>query len=218
MELETSFKVAAPPARVFAYVTDVRQVVTCVPGAELTEIVDPTTYKGKMKVSVGPMKVAYAGTARILDQDDANHAVTVEGVGKETGGSGSASASARLTVVADGEGSVVKVATDFTIRGRVAQFGRGIIEDVFRSVIDDMGRRITANVEGEQAAEAPALAADATEAAVSGAVAPAAVAAPGRPAPPPQRAEPVNVFGLLLKVLWARFRRLFRRIAKEEAS
>ncbi|MGP8160264.1 MAG: SRPBCC family protein [Candidatus Dormibacteria bacterium] len=196
MELETSFKVAAPPARVFSYVTDVRQVVTCVPGAELTEIVDAKTYRGKMSVSVGPMKVAYSGTAQIRDQDDANHAVTVEGIGKETGGSGSASASARLSVVADGEGSVVKVVTDYTIRGRVAQFGRGIIEDVFRSVIEDMGRRIKAAVESEPPAEG----------AVGGGAATAVLT----------QTEPLNAFGLVFRVLWARIVRLFRRAPRTD--
>jgi hypothetical protein len=182
--------------------------VTCVPGAELTEVVDATTYKGRMKVSVGPMKVGYSGTARILDRDDANHAVTVEGIGKETGGSGSASASARLTVVAEGEGSLVNVATDFTIRGRVAQFGRGIIEDVFRSVIDDMGRRIAAAVESEEPAEAETTGASGGDLA----------GAKASPAVPPQQAKPVNAFGLVFKVLWARFVHLFRRTAKKEVS
>jgi carbon monoxide dehydrogenase subunit G len=190
MQLETYFTVAAPPERVFAYVIDVRQVVGCVPGAELTEIVDAETYKGKMLVSVGPMKVAYSGTARILDQDDANHAVTVEGVGKETGGSGSASASARLSVEADGSGSVVKIVTEFTIRGRVAQFGRGIIEDVFRSVMDEMGRRIKVAVETDTNGDA--------------------ATGDGILEPAPAQPKPLNAFGLVFRVLWARIVGLFR--------
>ena len=65
MQLENSFQVSAPPEKVFAYLLDVNKVVGCVPGAELTEVVDSTTFKGKVKVKVGPITVAYSGTARI---------------------------------------------------------------------------------------------------------------------------------------------------------
>jgi hypothetical protein len=52
MQLENSFAVAAPPERVFAYLLDVNKIVGCVPGAELSEVVDPTTFKGKVKIKV----------------------------------------------------------------------------------------------------------------------------------------------------------------------
>jgi len=55
MQLENSFTVGAPPDRVFAYLLDVNKVVGCVPGAELSEVVDPTTFKGKVKIKVGPI-------------------------------------------------------------------------------------------------------------------------------------------------------------------
>src|SRR5262245_55076981 len=63
MQLENSFQVSAPPDRVFAYLLDINKVVGCVPGAELTEVVDESTFKGKVKVKVGPITVAYSGTA-----------------------------------------------------------------------------------------------------------------------------------------------------------
>ena len=71
MQLENSFQVGAPPDRVFAYLLDINKVVGCVPGAELTEVVDASTFKGKVKIKVGPITVAYSGTASIADRDDA---------------------------------------------------------------------------------------------------------------------------------------------------
>src|SRR5437879_11096938 len=68
MQLENSFQVGAPPDRVFDYLLDINKVVGCVPGAELSEVVDPSTFKGKVKVKVGPIRVAYDGTAQILDR------------------------------------------------------------------------------------------------------------------------------------------------------
>src|SRR5579859_6274910 len=125
MQLENSFEVGATPERVFAYLIDVNRVVGCVPGAELSEVVDPTTFKGKVKIKVGPITVSYAGTARITDRDDAKHSATLEAEGRETSGPGSARAKAYMSVEAGGTGSVVKIVTDYTVAGRIAQFGRG---------------------------------------------------------------------------------------------
>ena len=200
MQLENSFTVGAPPSRVFAYLLDVNKIVGCVPGAELSEVVDPTTFKGKVKIKVGPITVAYSGTARIVDRDDANHAATLEAEGRETTGPGSARAKARMTVEADGSASVVKIVTDYNVAGRVAQFGRGVMEDVSRRIVNDMAACIKANVE---AAEPGAGGGGETAAAPSGPVA-APVAAS-----PQVTSKPLNAFGLLFSVLWARLRGAF---------
>ena len=196
MQLENSFTVGAPPDRVFAYLLDVNKIVGCVPGAELSEVVDQTTFKGKVKIKVGPITVAYNGTARIADRDDANHSATLEADGRETTGPGSARAKAHMTVQAEGEGSVVKIVTDYSVAGRVAQFGRGVMEDVSRRIVTDMAACIKANV----------------EAAEPGAVAGASNGEPGsaeRVAAPAVSSKPVNAIGLLFSVLWSRVRGLF---------
>jgi carbon monoxide dehydrogenase subunit G len=193
MQLENSFTVGAPPDRVFAYLLDVNKIVGCVPGAELSEVVDPTTFKGKVKIKVGPITVAYSGTARITDRDDANHGATLEADGRETTGPGSARAKARMTVEAEGTGSVVKIVTDYSVAGRVAQFGRGVMEDVSRRIVTDMAACIKANVEAAEPGASPGGGPGAAE----NVAAPQAVS------------KPVNAFGLLFSVLWARVRGLF---------
>src|SRR6185437_11454731 len=97
----------------------------------------------------------YNGTARITDRDDANHGATLEADGRETTGPGSARAKARMTVEPDGSGSIVKIVTDYSVAGRVAQFGRGVMEDVSRRIVTDMAACIKTNVEAEHAAPAP---------------------------------------------------------------
>ena len=192
MQLENSFSVNAPPDRVFAYLLDINKVVGCVPGAELSEVVDPATFKGKVKVKVGPITVAYNGTARITDRDDAARSAAIEAEGRETTGPGSARAKAVMKVDAEGSGSMVKISTDYSVAGRVAQFGRGVMEDVSRRIVNEMAACIKANVEGgEQHA-----------AAVSG----GSVSAD---APAPVTARPVNAVPLFFQVLWEGIRRLF---------
>src|SRR5690349_16711214 len=109
MQLENSFAVAAPPDRVFDYLLDVNKVVGCVPGAELTEVVDESTFKGRVKVKVGPITVAYNGTARINDRNQTARTATLQAEGRETTGPGAARATAQMSVEPDGTGSVVKI-------------------------------------------------------------------------------------------------------------
>ena len=135
MEITNSFAVKAEPDRVYEFLLDVNNVVSCVPGAELSEVVDPNTFKGKVRIKVGPVTVSYNGTARITSRDASTRTATLEAEGKETTGSGSAQATTVMSVAADGDASTVTLTTDFTVVGRVAQFGRGIMEDVSRHLV-----------------------------------------------------------------------------------
>ena len=206
MQIENSFAVGAPPDRVYQFLLDVNQVVGCMPGAELSEVVDPTTFKGKVKIKVGPITVAYNGTAKIAERDEAARKATLQAEGRETTGPGSARATANMSVEEAEGGSLVRIATDFTVAGRVAQFGRGVMEDVSRRLIGQMADCIKTRLETPAAAEASSempQSGDAMSAAPEGAQpAPAVTRAP---AP----AKPVNALSLFFAVLWDRIRRLF---------
>jgi carbon monoxide dehydrogenase subunit G len=211
MQIENSFNVGAPPDRVYQFLLDVNQVVGCMPGAELSEVVDPTTFKGKVKIKVGPITVAYNGTAKITERDEPARKATLQAEGRETTGPGSARATAAMSVEEADAGSLVKIATDFTVAGRVAQFGRGVMEDVSRRLIGQMADCIKSHLETPAAEPAPSRpgtsempqSGDAMSAAPEGA----------RPAPAvtkaPAPAKPVNALSLFFAVLWDRIRRLF---------
>jgi uncharacterized protein len=147
MQIENSFAVKAAPDRVYEFLLDVNNVVSCVPGAELSEVVDPNTFKGKVRIKVGPVTVSYNGTARITSRDAETRSATLEAEGRETTGSGSAQATTVMAVAADGESSTVTLTTDFTVVGRVAQFGRGIMEDVSRHLVGQAAECIQSKLE-----------------------------------------------------------------------
>jgi hypothetical protein len=109
-----------------------------------------------------------------------------------------------MSVQAEGAGSLVKIVTEYSIAGRVAQFGRGVMEDVSRRIVNDMAACIKANVEAQEpgsstpATGGPAQATGGT-AQASGGSAPMA----------PVTAKPINAVSLFFQVLWTGVRRVF---------
>jgi len=200
MQIENSFAVKAPPDRVYEFLLDVNNVVSCVPGAELSEVVDPNTFKGKVRIKVGPVTVSYNGTARITSRDAETRTATLEAEGRETTGSGSAQATTVMAVAAEGEGSMVTLTTDFTVVGRVAQFGRGIMEDVSRHLVGQAAACIQSKLEAP-----PPGAASSADAAAPGADASSAASATTLP---PPAAEPAALDAMALG----------RAVAKERLS
>jgi hypothetical protein len=175
MLIENSFQVAASPDRVFEFLQDAHNVVACFPGAELTEDLGDDTYKGKVKIKVGPVTAAYAGIAKIVEKDPVRRVAVLQADGKDSKGNGSAKAAATMTVTADGDGSTVQLSTDLTISGKIAQFGRGIIADVSGRMVGELASRVRAQIESDNAEPTPEIdtAAD-----------PAAPSAPSNPAGP----------------------------------
>lgn len=196
MEIENSFTVAAPADRVYGHLLDVNNVVRCVPGAELSEMVDANTFKGKVKIKVGPVTVSYNGTARITERDAANRTATLRAEGRETTGSGSANATTKMSVAEDGASSVVTLATDFTVVGRIAQFGRGIMEDVSKHLVGQMADCIRATLEaGDAGGGGDARSAGAEGTAAGDWASSSTPSSPSAAAPPAPAAE-IDAFAL----------------------
>lgn len=148
MLIDSEFEVAAPVDQVWRYLLDVQRMAPCLPGAELTEVVDPDTYKGRVTTKLGPVSMRFAGVARIVERDEAGHRVVLNASGAEETGRSQASMVVTSTLVPAGRGTKVTVSQDIQISGAAAQFGRGMIQDVttvlmrtFASnVADDIGR------------------------------------------------------------------------------
>ncbi len=193
MLIENAFDVKAPPDRVYNFLLDVNKVVACVPGAELAEQVDPQTFKGKVKIKVGPVTVAYDGLARIAERDDVKRTAILEADGRETTAPGSAHSRSAMAVEPNGSGSTVRISTEFSVAGRTAQFGRGLMEDVSKRIVAQMADGIREQLEAEPASDGDASAVAAREA---------------RAAKP---ARPINAMGLLWSILIERIRSWFRK-------
>jgi uncharacterized protein len=190
MELVNEFTVNAGIDKTWATLTDVERIAPCMPGAQLTEI-EGDTYRGTVSVKVGPITAKFKGEANFVEQDAEAHKAVLKAAGRDTGGKGNASAliTAQLSAVSEAT-THVKVTTDLTITGKVAQFGRGALADVSTKLIDQFVQQLETTVLNEpDAAPATPEASPAPKKAAAAKKAPAKKAAPAAPSPAPSSAS-----------------------------
>jgi carbon monoxide dehydrogenase subunit G len=206
MEFDNSFEVPLPVDDAWKVLMDIRRIAPCLPGAELTEVVDDRTYKGKVGVRLGPVSLAFAGTVKFDEIDDANHRAKVAAQGSDAKGRGAANATATFYLEPVNGGSKVLVHTNLTLSGAVAQYGRGvgIIQMTAAQIITQFANNLKAQLGPVAVATAPTAAAPAVG------IAPVASAAPAASVPPPP-ATPISAFALMGAVLLAWVKRLFGR-------
>ncbi len=129
MKLENEFTVDAPMEQVWEVLMDLERVTPCLPGAALTEQAGDE-YKGTMSVKLGPITQEYEGTVKIDEADEEARRAVIRAEGKDARGQGTVSASITSTLHEEDKGTRVHIETDMQVTGRVAQFGRGVMQDV----------------------------------------------------------------------------------------
>ena len=137
MKLENSFEVTAPPEAAWDLLMDVPRVIPCMPGAELVETVDDSNWKARMHVKLGPISLSFLTDVSRQEADEAGRRVALAAKAREERGRGAASATIESSL-SDAEGRTkVTTATDLTLTGAAAQFGRGLVQDVAEQLLKD---------------------------------------------------------------------------------
>ena len=205
MRIENEFTVAEPIEPLWAYLLDVEKIAPCMPGAELTEHVDATTWKGKVNVAFGPVKLSFAGTVAIRERDDEAHRVTLAAKGMEAKGKGATTATVTSWLEpVDASSTTVHMHADITLTGAAAQLSRGLLPEISKQLTQQFADCLHASMDAEGAERT------ATDGATPEVDRPPA---PSAPAAAPS--AHVGGIGLGLKALWSIvtgwFRRLFGR-------
>jgi len=187
MKLENSFEVPAPPETAWDLLMDVPRVVPCMPGAELTETVDENAWKAKMDVKLGPVALAFATDVTRDEADEAAKRVKLGARAREMKGRGGARATVESTLSPHDGGTRIDIVTDLALSGAVAQYGRGMVEDVSSQLVGQFADCLKAQLGTQEEAQAAVT----------------------------ESGKPVQGLSLGLRAFWSAivrfFRRLFRR-------
>lgn len=161
MKIENSFTIDAPVDEAWSLLTDIPEIAPCLPGAKLTDEQDGV-YSGSVKVKVGPVTAEYKGTASFVERDDEAHRAVIDGKGRDSRGAGNAQALITAEMREVDGATQVDIGTDLKITGKVAQFGRGVMQDVSEKLLGQFAECLATKLEGTAALErvAEASAAD----------------------------------------------------------
>jgi carbon monoxide dehydrogenase subunit G len=192
VRIENSFDVTATPEAAWALLMDVPRVIPCMPGAELVETVDDSSWKAKMRVKLGPISLAFLTDVRRDEVDEAGRRVRLAANAREERGRGAASATIESSLSSDGGATTVTTVTELTLTGAVAQYGRGLVQEVSAQLLKQFAACLEAQL------------------AVSEAAGPNGDAA-ATPPPPPPAQKPISGLRLGLGAMWRSIVGFFRR-------
>jgi carbon monoxide dehydrogenase subunit G len=115
------------------------------PGATL-EGKEGDAYTGAVKLKIGPITASYRGRLRFLELDEESHRAVMEASARETNGQGNAQATITASVSGSDTQSVLSLDTDLEVRGKAAQFGRGVLGNVSQRILDQFARNLESEV------------------------------------------------------------------------
>jgi hypothetical protein len=149
MKLENAFEVPAPPEDAWKLLIDVPRIIPCMPGATLTETIDQDTWKALMAVKLGPISLSFDTEVRQEHLDESARKARLSANAREKRGRGAAQAVIESRLAPLDGGTRIEITTDLALSGPVAQYGRGLIEDVSTQLVRSFAECLKAQLVAE---------------------------------------------------------------------
>jgi carbon monoxide dehydrogenase subunit G len=179
LRIEKQFTIDASPDAVWAFLTDPARVAQCLPGASITDKIDDHTYAGRMKLKVGPVSTSYKGKVSFERLDRAGLTAVLRATGQDVQGRGGADMTMTSQLAPQDGGTSVPVTSEVNVTGILAQFGRGMIQDVG----DQMFDKFTANMRAQLGSGSDGSGAEPTSTPPQGGATPGRSAGPSETGP-----------------------------------
>jgi uncharacterized protein len=156
MRIENSFVVPASPEAAWQLLMDVPRIIPCMPGATLDEVVADDAWKATMQVKLGPIGLTFATSVKRDEVDEAGRRVKLAADARELRNRGNAKATIESSLTGNGGGTQVDLVTELALTGVVAQYGRGMIQDISSQLVSSFAECLQSQLaaEPQQAAQA----------------------------------------------------------------
>ena len=197
IEFQETFQVSAPIDAAWEFMMTPENVVACMPGASLAEIINENSFVGNVKLKIGAVTASYQGTITYTDINKTNYSVVMLAEGKEKGGGTvSGTITAKLSTLANGD-TEVECSSSIDLTGRIMQVGRGMIQGVSQQIIKKFVANAKKMLEQEEA----------TSGGNNGTAPQQATSAPQQ-----ESEDSINVVAVVWKVIWDSITGFFKRI------
>ncbi|MBT4169037.1 MAG: carbon monoxide dehydrogenase subunit G, partial [Rhodospirillaceae bacterium] len=126
MDLTGEYRIAASRERVWAALNDPEILKAAIPGCNTLDAVGDDSFTATVTAKVGPVKAKFQGQVTLSDMDPPN-GYTIQGEGKG-GAAGFAKGGAKVTLVEDGDGTLLQYEVNANVGGKLAQIGSRLID------------------------------------------------------------------------------------------
>jgi carbon monoxide dehydrogenase subunit G len=155
VQLEKTFPMPASADVAWTLLQDIEGVAGCMPGARITERVDPTHYKGTVAVKFGPANLSFRGDVEVKRIEPETRTLRLVGKGTDTTGTSGASMDLTARVDAVDASSCQLVGTsELSVSGKAATFGGRLMGSVGDQVLRQFAENFAAKL-GALQVEAP---------------------------------------------------------------
>lgn len=157
MIIANVFTIDAPHDAVAAFFLDPKRFLYCVPGVENVDESGNGEFRAALKAKLGPIKASFSGQVK-LDASAMPDKLIATGEGKDSATGSLAKVVLEATLTAIDAGTTrIESRADISIRGRLGQFGTGVIQAMATEMIGQFSACATARVldNAEQAAASP---------------------------------------------------------------
>lgn len=141
MDMNGEYRIAASRQRVWEALNDPEVLRQAIPGCEeLTKISD-TELEAAAKAKVGPVSARFKGKVTLSNLNPPeSYTLSGEGTG---GAAGFAKGEATVTLVEDGEATILKYTVKASIGGKLAQVGQRLVDGAAKKMADDFFDRFS---------------------------------------------------------------------------
>jgi carbon monoxide dehydrogenase subunit G len=161
VKLDKRYPIAASVDQAWTVLRDIRAVAACMPGAQITEQLDDTHFKGTVKSKVGPAVMSFAGDIELQGLDAGQRTLQMLGKGADkAGSSASMQLSAQLVAGESPDTAVLVGQATIVVSGKLAQFGSRLLVPVSDAMLAQFADNFRTAAQAVVAAQLAASAAD----------------------------------------------------------
>jgi 2-furoyl-CoA dehydrogenase large subunit len=135
----------APPQAVWETLLDPAKMAKAIPGCEALTLAGKNTYRGAMRMGVGPVRGLFDAHVRLSDLAE-HQRVTLHG--QLLGSLGSSQGSARIKLVPEGQGTRLTYHYEIALAGTVAAVGSRMLSGAAKLLIAQFMKALVAQVSG----------------------------------------------------------------------
>jgi carbon monoxide dehydrogenase subunit G len=146
VDLDKSFELTGSANQGWAFLQDIRGVASCMPGAEITDQIDDSNFKGSVKAKIGPATMAFAGNIEIRSIDTDKRELQLVGKGQDSKGSSSATMDLTAWIEELDEKVILKGKASVTVTGKAASLGGRMMTQVADQILNQFGKNFCNNV------------------------------------------------------------------------